>query len=165
MDNSNCSELLAEFSDEYNELVAFGKQHGVEALDALLELLGGQKPHIPMRDNFWTGLQREIRNRSLRERFNGRNYGQLAMEEHISEREVRRIIHSEERKYAPKETAPRPMKVSASHHDRICDLAERCNLSLYDMLDSLLARVLNDESLEEDLRAEHGEQMKMVVGE
>lgn len=86
-------DLLGNFSDEHSDLVALGKRIGAEALQAVLEVFGGQKPHIPSAEDFWARLDREVRNERIRANFRGNNYAELAMAERLDERQVRRIVH------------------------------------------------------------------------
>lgn len=165
MDSATCSELLEQFDDEYNDLVAFAKQHGPEALNALLDRLGGRKEHIPTPENFWAGLKRHVRNEDMRARFRGNNYKQLALEYRVSEREARRIIHDEARTYAPKAEAPRVMKVAADKHQRLTDLAWQHGVSISALLDFVLDLSMQRGDLETRLRAEFGEQVQLAVGE
>lgn len=164
MDSSHCSELLDQFSPDYNDLVAYGQMHGVEALNGMLDILGGQKPHIPMRGNFWAGLAREIRDEEIRARHNGRNYQQLGLEYDLDERQVRRIVHREPRRYAQTGAPPRPMKVRESHHRQITRLAERYQRSLFDVLDTVLEAALQDEAISTRIAEQLGGSMEMMFG-
>lgn len=124
-DITACQDLLEQFDHEFNDYVAFAKEQGPEALNALLERLGGQKVHVPTLVNFWTGLQRQVRNEDMRARFRGNNYKQLAIEYGVSEREARRIIHCAPRKYSPKTPPHRPVKLPDWLHAELAEIVDR----------------------------------------
>lgn len=86
------AEILARFSGEQDVWVRFALDAGVPALETLLESLGGNKIHVPMKESFWAGLLTRLRNEELRARFTGGNTEQLAMEYGISRRTVQRIL-------------------------------------------------------------------------
>lgn len=123
-DLPTCRDLLEQFDPEYNDLVAFAKECGPEALNKLLARLGGLKVHIPRPENFWHGLWRHIRDQDMRARFDGRNYGTLAVEYGISEREARRIIHKPARQYS-KSQRRRPIQIPEKLYQEICEIAQR----------------------------------------
>ena len=63
---------------------------GIEAFIELIKQYGGSSLYIPNENS----VLKPIRNRLIKEYFNGNNYKQLAKEFKISEMQVRNIIHS-----------------------------------------------------------------------
>lgn len=93
LNEADCEALLSEFSDDYSDLVALGHRIGAEGLNEVLKLLGGCKIHIPTPETFWQRLYREVRDRMVRDKFNGRNYAELGTETGLTPMQVRRIVH------------------------------------------------------------------------
>lgn len=88
-------ELLGMFAEEYHPLVALGHRCGLTAMETVMDLLGGEKPHIPTSANFWRHLTLTARDEEIRLRFVGNNYRELAMDYGLDERHVRRIVRRE----------------------------------------------------------------------
>jgi hypothetical protein len=86
------AELLSAFDPDHSPLVELGQRIGPDALNCVLEVLGGEKRHVPTRENFWAAVQREIRDHEIRARFNGRNVRQLAAEYGLHWRMIYRIV-------------------------------------------------------------------------
>ena len=63
---------------------------GIEAFIQLIKQYGGSSLYIPNENS----VLKPIRNRLIRENFNGHNYKKLAKEFKISEMQVRNIIHN-----------------------------------------------------------------------
>ena len=63
---------------------------GIEAFIELIKQYGGSSLYIPNENS----VLKPIRNRLIKEYFNGNNYKQLAKEFKISEMQVRNIIHN-----------------------------------------------------------------------
>lgn len=63
---------------------------GIEAFIQLIKQYGGSSLYIPNENS----VLKPIRNRLIKENFNGNNYKQLAKEFKISEMQVRNIIHN-----------------------------------------------------------------------
>ena len=63
---------------------------GIEAFIELIKQYGGSSLYIPNENS----VLKPIRNRLIREYFNGNNYKQIAKEFKISEMQVRNIIHN-----------------------------------------------------------------------
>ena len=63
---------------------------GIEAFIELIKQYGGSSLYIPNENS----VLKPIRNRLIKENFNGNNYKQLAKEFKISEMQVRNIIHN-----------------------------------------------------------------------
>lgn len=63
---------------------------GIEAFIELIKQYGGSSLYIPNENS----VLKPIRNRLIRENFNGHNYKKLAKEFKISEMQVRNIIHN-----------------------------------------------------------------------
>ena len=63
---------------------------GIEAFIQLIKLYGGSSIYIPNENS----VLKPIRNRLIRQYFDGHNYKQLAKEFKISEMQVRNIIHN-----------------------------------------------------------------------
>jgi len=90
--NDEYNKLLECFTADYSEMVRLAQQLGAEKFNDVLEALGGTKPHIPTKKVFWHRLQRECRDESIRAKFTGDNYNQLAEEYDLSRTQVYRII-------------------------------------------------------------------------
>ena len=93
----NKTDILDVFTDDYNPMVFLAKQAGTEVADSFMQYCGGTKPHIPTTENFWLGLATEVRDVNIRNRFDGGNYEQLGMEFDLGERQIRNIVHKEQR--------------------------------------------------------------------
>lgn len=131
--------LLDTFSDEHNEFVALGKRIGPDALNAVLETLGGQKPHVPTPTSFWSGLVREVRDEKVRARFRGNNIDELAQEFELSERHIRNILAtSKQRRAVARSESTRPVQVSVSRYDAVAGLAAEYVVPMRTMIDALL---------------------------
>ena len=63
---------------------------GIEAFIELIKQYGGSSLYIPNENS----VLKPIRNRLIKEYFNGNNYKQLAKEFKISEMQVRNIVHN-----------------------------------------------------------------------
>lgn len=63
---------------------------GIEAFIELIKQYGGSSLYIPNENS----VLKPIRNRLIKEYFNGHNYKELAKEFKISEMQVRNIIHN-----------------------------------------------------------------------
>ena len=86
---------LLNSSDKGNELVLIGQRIGVEALTAVLDILGGTtgcETYIPSPQNFFGRLQRDIRDADIRERWTHGNTSDLAAQYGISPRRVLQIV-------------------------------------------------------------------------
>jgi hypothetical protein len=84
--------LLERFHPDHSPLVALGLELGPDVLDAVLRQLGPSKPHIPDREAFWVGLERELRDERIRVEFDGTNVCELAERYSLSPRWVRQIL-------------------------------------------------------------------------
>jgi len=91
------SEILNCFTDDFNPMVFLAKAAGADVAERFMEYCGGTKPHIPTKGNFWQSLETQVRDETIRTRFNGENYGQLALEYELSDRHIRNIVHKEQR--------------------------------------------------------------------
>lgn len=92
-DGPTLDQLLASFSPDHSPWVALGQDIGGQALQRVLEHVGGTKPHVPMPDSFRADLVREIRDTDIRARFNGTNYDELSADTGLTPRQIRRIVH------------------------------------------------------------------------
>ena len=72
---------------------------GLEAYKKLLKNYAGSSVRVRMPDKITIPL----RNKEIKDKFNGSNYGELAREYHLSEDSIRKIVSSEIKrvKYAP----------------------------------------------------------------
>lgn len=86
------AELLGRFDSGFSPWVELGQRIGPEALDAVLEILGGTRPNIPTRERFWVDLEREARDARIYAAFRGNNLLELAEAFQLSPRQVRRIV-------------------------------------------------------------------------
>ena len=90
---SDVQQLLECFDAGWSPWVDLGQRIGVEALREVMEVFGGQKPHVPQFQEFTRKLTLEVRDRESRAKFHGDNYDELAGAYGIDPRHVRRIIH------------------------------------------------------------------------
>ena len=74
---------------------------GLEAYIKLLKNYAGSRVRVRMPDKITIPL----RNKEIKDKFNGYNYGKLAREYHLSEDSIRKIVSSEIKriKYSPPE--------------------------------------------------------------
>ena len=147
------AELLERFDDEFSEFVALGHRIGVDRLNAVLEHLGGMKPHVPTPAAFWTGLVREARNSEIRARFRGNNLEQLALEFDLSPRQLREVLRAKEKRYKPRSPTTRPVQLSGEHFDAVAGRARAHGVQMRTMLDAIVACALEDPRLDEKVRA------------
>lgn len=151
--------LLQAVGPEHSDLTLLGARAGTEALDILMDILGGLKVHIPSPVKFWSGLAREIRNGKMRAEFNGSNYAQLAAAysnfmglPHLSSRHVRHIVHKPARRTKQKTERYRPIKIENELHARIASMAQRYGATLHHALGVIVMDALaNDERVHHDL--------------
>lgn len=148
-------ELLGKFTDEFNPLVELGQRIGATALNGVLDVLGGLKPHIPTQDNFWQGLQRVVRDEEIRVKFNGNNYEQLAIDYELDPRQVRRIVNTQTKTYRTPEKL-KAVKVGPQHHALIDEYARQFGSSHHAVLDALLSIALEAGDVDERLRRHLG---------
>lgn len=143
--------LLERVSPDFDPLVELAALIGLDGIEAVMGVYGSQKPHIPRPLSFWHKLARAVRNDEIRDRFNGRNYGELAAEYSgflglgtLGERQVREIVHA-----SPKKRSQRgredssPVKVRRPRYGEIAALAQQSNTSLAEVTDSLLDAALH----------------------
>lgn len=153
--------LLEKFGDEYNPFVAIGKLIGPDALGVVLRELGGQKPHVPTDENFYSSLCREARNKDMRAQFTGDNYGQLALDYDLTERMVRKIINTPKKSYARPPEAKVSAKLSLANGEAVADFAERFGVTNFAVLDVIVAQALAHCDIEGVLRERFGEQVAL----
>ena len=77
---------IEDIPEEYRDIA---EAVGLEAYLTLSVLCGGQNLYIPKRE----ALERQARNREIRDQFNGGNYRSLAAQYRLSERQIRKIIN------------------------------------------------------------------------
>ena len=61
---------------------------GIESYKRLVEYFGGCQLYIPK----WETIVKEVRNKEIKENFNGFNYRELAKKYNVSEMTIRRIV-------------------------------------------------------------------------
>jgi Mor family transcriptional regulator len=163
--------LLSMYGDEYNQFVALGKSIGAEKLFAVLEEFGGQKPHIPTAEKLRDNLAREYRNKLIRDKFNPRDYSysQLAMEysafmglPRLSERHVRHIVHSQQKKYKKKPENYKPVKVHHEMHSEVLKLSSKYGVAIHAILDVMITIALSDNDIHDKLDKVFGKQLNMI---
>ena len=77
---------MTDIPEEYRDIA---EAIGLEAFTQLTLLCGGQSLYIPKRES----LERNARDREIKARFDGGNYRALAVQFHLSERQIRKIIN------------------------------------------------------------------------
>ena len=87
--------LLASPDAPDEPLVRLGRRFGTAVVEAVLDELGGSKPHIPQRENFLAKLERAARDGEIRRRFRGNNYRELADEFGLCERQIKTIVNGQ----------------------------------------------------------------------
>lgn len=151
------AKLLEIFDDDFSEMVALGKRIGPAALNSLLEIFGGQKPHIPTVHAFWRSLEVTVRNEEIRARFRGNNLRQLVLEYELSERQLRNIVAGERYVRPPLSAPPRSFKLSEARASQVQALAEGHHMTLRAMHEILIAVVLALPDLQQRVAAEIGQ--------
>ena len=159
--------LLHEFEPEFNPLVEIGKRIGAKNLDVVMEVYGGQKPHIPMQHNFYASLEREQRNEEMRNKFTGNNYGQLSMDFKLSLRQTRIIVDKKRREYKRSQENMKPIKSSEAVYDEIKTLADRHLIPMHQVLTVMHDFISEFHQVEfyKMLSDEFGEQTQMNMDE
>lgn len=147
------TDLLDKFDEGYSELVTFGHAHGPVALNGLLQLLGGQKKHIPKPSAFWDGLAREIRNEEIRLRFTGNNLADLSQDYDLTERQLREIVRTEPKRYARPTDPLCPAKLLPEKHEAIAVRASEYGVSRSSLLDAIINIAFDDPDFEDKLAA------------
>lgn len=137
------AELLERFDDDFSEFVALGKRIGPVALNELLEVFGGQKPHIPKANSFWRSLEVTVRNETIRTQFRGNNIEQLALEYELSERQLRNIVAGPRYVRYPTREPPRSLKLSEARFAHVQQVAARNGVTLRAAHEALMAIVLS----------------------
>lgn len=77
-----------ELKDVPANMQDIAQEIGIEAFIKLIKLVGGNSIYFPNEIN----LTRSIRNRYIKENFDGSNYLELSRKYHISDVQVRKII-------------------------------------------------------------------------
>lgn len=88
-------DLLARFPKEHSIFVELGHALGPEVLDTVLRIFDGVGVTPPKAENFWRGLERELRNERICAEFNGGNYPELATRHGLTVRQVRNIVEAQ----------------------------------------------------------------------
>lgn len=135
--------LLEKFSSEFSPFVELAKRIGVANMNAVLETLGGEKPHVPKPASFWRGLELEVRNEEIRARFRGNNLAELALEYGIEERQLRNIVAGTRYVRHASKQPPRSIKLSEAQFVRVHDIAMQRDVSLRVAHDALIAIALS----------------------
>lgn len=160
-------DLLGEFESEFNPLVEIGQRIGAENLNVVMEVLGGQKPHIPMQHNFYAGLEREQRDQTMRKQFEGNNYGQIAMEFGLSLRQTRIIVDKKPREYSRGNETMKPVKANEAVYDEIKKLADLHQVPMHKVLFHFHDFIFehHQDAFLNMLNDEYGQQLQMIVDE
>lgn len=157
-------QLLALFDEHYNPFVTLGHRLGPDALNVVLEELGGQKPHIPQPQNFWSGLEREVRDEQIRGQFRGNNYVELADEYGLSERQIRQIVDSQRREYKRAPETTKAVHVPNELYGDFEALTRRYGgVSMRELMAVALKASLAAPEVHKALREKFGEQTELQV--
>jgi len=157
-------QILSEFDPEYNQLVELGHQIGVEKLNTVLDIFGGEKPHIPMAKNFWAGLGRRVRDNQIKMDFKGNNHKDLAAEHGLKERQIRNILESKNKTYKRPEYILQSCKMQPDDHDIITALTnEFCGAAMHDILHEVIKEALKDSDLIKILNRKYGTQATLQL--
>lgn len=155
--------LLDKFSPEYHQLVEVGQKIGVENLDIVLSILGGQKTHVPMKKNFYNNLRRQVRDEHIRTAFKGNNYGELALSHGLKERQVREILKGKSKIYKHPVNVNRACKITPDNHDYLQRLSDRyCSAPTHALLSVIIETAERDPALHAELAEKFGEQIMMA---
>ncbi|HKK04223.1 MAG TPA: hypothetical protein VKA50_00060 [Gammaproteobacteria bacterium] len=154
-DGSEKRELLKAFDPNWHWLVRLGQEYGPDAVDLALSEAGGTKPHLPSADNFWRQLARTVRDKEIRARFNPTTYGygQIALELGMTERQARRIVHNEQRRYKQAQEPEKNVKLHTEPHAALAAVARRYCVPVRTVLDALVRKVVDDDELMADVEA------------
>jgi len=174
LNNDSLTELLKSAGDNYDPMVELGQRIGPDNLNAVMEVFGSQKPHIPVQDSFWTRLLRDERNRKIRQEFNGRNYTELADKYSgyqglgtLGERQVREIVHGEAKTYKRPPESMKPVKVKPEVYNEIAKLAEKHHVPMHQILLHAWLHLMAKDGANfmRELRERYGEQQGMDIDE
>lgn len=163
-DERDLDALLNAFGIEFHLLIEVGQAIGAENLNKMMNVLGGQKPHIPTEQNFWGLLEREQRNEQIRAKFKGNNYEQLASEFDLSPRQVREVIHVNRRRAPRKAEKMRPVKCKMGMYNALFMLSRKHNAPMHQVL-MVAWQLIQDHHAAEfskRLRHEFGEQLTLI---
>ena len=130
--------LLEQFGAEYSDLCELGLRIGPEALDAVFDVFGSRKIHVPTEDSFWRALGREVRDRKIRTAFNGSNYDELAWDYSLTPRQIRTIVSKAERPTKPLVVMRNTVKVDQDAYSSLREYARKMDLSMADAATRLI---------------------------
>ena len=140
--NTDKEALLAATDSDSDPFVELGRAIGVDGLDAVFDIFGGFKPHIPYASSFWGRLERAQRNDEMRAKFTGHNHAALAAEYAMSEGQIRAIVNGRKHpKRRPPERA-KAAKLTQSHYDAIAQIARDEGITLIEATTRLLNTTL-----------------------
>jgi len=164
MNEKKKQELLTEFDADFHPLGRLGLDLGTDAIDKLLAEYGGQKPHLPMPENFWGLLARESRDTKIRDEFKGNNHEQLAVDFQLSERQVRTIVNGTGKHYIRPKENNKPIKCPSDQHKAIAILAEQHDVPMHAVLGVILKSALELPQVEQALvEAFASDQLDMIA--
>lgn len=154
------ADVLAMFGSDFNNFTELAAKvdgmasegMGRQVLNAMFELWGGHKIHVPEGHAFYNLLARTARDEEIRAKFRGRNIAELAQDYELTTRQVRNIIASDARRYKRPQEAKRPAKLTANHHEKMEALAMEYTVPLCEVVEVLLDMALEQENLKEHLR-------------
>ncbi len=161
MSQQSKQSLLDCFDEDYNQLVELAREIGVDNVDAVLRTFGGQKPHIPMPENFWDGLQRELRDREIRAKFRGDNYAELAIEYHLTERRVRQIIDGNDKNYKRQQPSMNTAKIAAAEYASLVRLASHYQVPVHSVLTVVFREGIKQPAVQQVLNDAFGQQAQL----
>lgn len=147
--NSDISktELLECFDKDFNVFVEFGREYGVEALEAMLQKLGGTKPHVPMADSFWAKLKKAVRDEEMRARFTGNNIEQLGIDYELDPRQVRNIVTSRSMLYKRPRQPGTSVTLQRENYDACVSLAEDLEMPIKTVANAIMESALRSDAV------------------
>ncbi len=142
IDIDRLQQLLDDSTESDYDWVTIGKEIGARNLLVVLDLLGGQKPHVPYASSLVHRLERAYRDRSIRRRYTGNNLEVLAQDFHLSTRQIREIVRTRPRTWPRRPDPMRPAKLTETKHNTIADFADCLGVPQCRALDVLLDAAL-----------------------
>ena len=161
-------QLLDENQDQSSEWVVIGKAIGANNLVVVLEVLTGQKKHIPYPASIVQQLTRAKRDQEIRRRHTGNNLESLAKEHKLSERQIREILRTTPRSTQRTRDTLRSAKLTEKTHQAVASMAETRGIPQSRALHALVTAALESpetkKQVDLQLRRVSGQRERAILG-
>ncbi len=153
----------------------FALAAGVEAMDKLAEVAGGEKPHIP--EDPWRRIAHLVRDHDMRKACGPgkeKNYRQLAIQfsnvyglGELSEHRVREIVDKAKRKTTRAPEVTQPVKAAPEVYASIRELSDQHGIAMREVLTEgwLWLMEHHGPEFKKAMARKFGTQLQMVVGD